>query len=78
MLYQINATRTITGLKRRNDDSSWTTTNQIPTFYLDSNIQGIVDSEHAERIARDVLESGGMLSSVSFSIHAEPFVSIHD
>ncbi len=28
---------------------------QIPTFYLNSNVQGIVDAEHAEQIAREVV-----------------------
>jgi len=78
MLYQINATRTITGLKRHNDDLSWMRTSQIPTFYLDSNMQGIVDSDHAEKIARRILGVGDRVSSVRLSVHAKPFVSIHD
>lgn len=48
MLYQITATRTV-------DRSTGRNTQQIPTFYLDSDIQGIVDSSHADRIARDLL-----------------------
>lgn len=28
---------------------------QVPTFYLDSSVQGIVSEAHAERIARDIL-----------------------
>jgi hypothetical protein len=30
-------------------------TRQLPTFYLDSNVQGIVDGEHATHIAFDIL-----------------------
>ncbi len=28
---------------------------QIPTFYLDENVQGIVSVEHAERIAKRII-----------------------
>ena len=36
-------------------DSGSITTEQLPTFYLDENVQGIVDSDHAERIALSIL-----------------------
>lgn len=71
MLYQIDATRTV-------DRSTGRNTQQIPTFYLDSNMQGIVDSDHAEKIARRILGVGDRVSAVRLSVHAEPFVSIHD
>ncbi len=29
--------------------------NQIPTFYLDENVQGIVNENHAESIAKDII-----------------------
>lgn len=29
---------------------------QVPTFYLDENVQGIKDENHAINIARDVLD----------------------
>jgi hypothetical protein len=85
MLYQITATRTTTSTRH---GSSWTSTTQIPTFYLDSNMQGIVAATHAEKIARDILGVGDRITSPSpdekrriswqLSVHAEPFVSIHD
>ncbi len=28
---------------------------QIPTFYLDASVQGIMDADHAERIAADIV-----------------------
>lgn len=34
----------------------WTSTRHLPTFYLCANAQGIVSEEHAERIARDILD----------------------
>lgn len=34
-----------------------TTTVQLPTFFLDSDIQGIVDAEHAKRIAGTMIQS---------------------
>lgn len=30
---------------------------QVPTFYLNSNVQGIVSAEHAEKIAEDIFRS---------------------
>lgn len=50
-MYAITATVTITypGLG--------TTTRQVPTFYLDENVQGIRSWEHAAEIASDILMS---------------------
>ena len=48
MLYAIPATAVKT-------DKSGTTSYQVPTFYLNGNVQGIVDVAHAERIAREVI-----------------------
>lgn len=33
----------------------WNTYIQVPTFYLDSQVQGIVSVDHAEKIARDII-----------------------
>lgn len=33
-----------------------TITKQIPTFYLDSDVQGIVSAEHAKKIARTIID----------------------
>jgi len=42
---------------------------QVPTFYLDSALQGITDAEHAVKIARYIIDPMGTLE---LSIHAEP------
>lgn len=39
----------------------------IPTFYLHGRIQGIVDEEHAERIARNVCDPYNEATSVSIT-----------
>ena len=52
MLYSITATITRT-------TPEGTTTKGIPTFCLNSNVQGIVDAEHAEKIALDILNPFG-------------------
>jgi hypothetical protein len=31
---------------------------QMPTFYLDAQVQGILNSAHAEKVARDILTGG--------------------
>ncbi len=48
MIYAITATV----VKK---DGKYTTTFQVPTFYLDSETQGIVDGDHAARIAESVI-----------------------
>ena len=35
-------------------------TRQVPTFYLDENVQGIVSEEHARQIAAEILWSVGL------------------
>jgi hypothetical protein len=34
----------------------WVSVRHLPTFYLDSQVQGIIDSEHAKRIAREIVD----------------------
>lgn len=36
--------------------SGWESTRQVPTFYLDSSVQGIVSEEHAAVIAREIID----------------------
>lgn len=47
-MYSINGTITVV----RN---GFSVTTQIPTFYLDRNVQGIVNAKHAEAIAFDIV-----------------------
>ena len=35
--------------------SMWTITKQIPFFYLDGEVQGILNEEHAKKIAKSIL-----------------------
>jgi hypothetical protein len=39
----------------------WRTVYSVPTFYLDSRVQGIVDVHHASTIAREVIDPAGLL-----------------
>jgi hypothetical protein len=48
MLYQIQGTIKRGGVVR-----------QFPTFYLDSDVQGIVSDQHAKKIAEEVLNPFG-------------------
>lgn len=43
-------------IERTND--GWTRSTQVPTFYLHAAVQGIVDANHACRIAADVVGAG--------------------
>ena len=49
MMYQVVA------YVQRKDANGWSSTLDIPTFFLDSHIQGITSCAHAEKIARDML-----------------------
>lgn len=50
-MYAVTATATWTHGAR---DNEWQATRQLPTFYLDSDTQGIVSEEHARKIASEV------------------------
>lgn len=47
----------------------WNGVRQIPTFYLDENVQGIVDEAHAEKIARDILSAAVRELPVDDALH---------
>jgi hypothetical protein len=38
------------------EQDGWTSTTHLPTFYLDERVQGILDEDHAARIARSILD----------------------
>jgi hypothetical protein len=49
MLYQVMATIVYSKNRR-------TTTKQIPTFYLNGDVQGVVDKKHAASIAMSIVD----------------------
>ena len=49
-------------------DGDYTGSKQIPTFYLDERVQGIVSEEHARRIAWSILDP---LNTQTFIVHIE-------
>ena len=61
-LYQIVANY------RRPIAGGWTQTGQVPTFYLRDDMQGIANVEHAERIARRMLEELGPDAEYSIGV----------
>ena len=50
MFYSIIASIT------RESNDGWRTIEQLPTFYLNEDIQGITSAAHAERIVRKMLD----------------------
>lgn len=50
-------------------DGDYKGSRQVPTFYLDSAVQGIVSTAHAIEIAKGVIDPMGTLYA---DIHAEP------
>lgn len=63
ILYAITAQVMTTG------EHGETGSRQVPTFYLDSGVQGILTVEHANEIAKGIIDPMGTLT---VSIHAEP------
>ena len=56
------------------DNEGWRGTYATPTFYLDGNVQGIVNEAHAERVALDVIDPTRALrkSGATITITAVP------
>ena len=50
------------------DVSGYAGSRQIPTFYLDERVQGIVSEDHARRIAWSILDP---LGTQTFIVHIE-------
>jgi len=46
----------ITANVNKVNEEGWNVNRQIPTFYLDSDVQGITDAGHACGIARSILD----------------------
>jgi hypothetical protein len=49
----------------RRDRGGWESIRSTPTFFLDENIQGIVDEAHAARIVRGIVDPHGTSDSLS-------------
>jgi hypothetical protein len=45
----------VTATRRIKTDDGYTRIQQVPTFYLNPDVQGIVDEKHAGDIALDIL-----------------------
>ncbi len=47
----------------------YTSSRQVPTFYLNANVQGIANVQHAERIARDILTAAVREMPINDALH---------
>lgn len=56
-LYAISAAITETR------DDNWTSSRQVPTFFLDGDVQGITSEDHAERIAKTIVDPFGRFAT---------------
>lgn len=50
------------------EEDGWTSSIGIPTFFLDIDVQGIVCDEHAESIARKIVDPLGVAKEVHVSV----------
>lgn len=53
--------------QRQTTDGEWTGSVQVPTFYLDEQVQGILSSEQAHKIANDILGEGHIIACYKVS-----------
>jgi len=42
------------------DDRGWTCSRSVPTFYLNEDVQGILNEDDAVNIAREVIDATGL------------------
>ncbi len=50
----------ITATVSRETEDGWSSLQQVPTFYLDENVQGIVNEDHAGLIAFKIIDPFGV------------------
>lgn len=62
----------VTGTITNTTADEWMTTRQVPTFYLDEAVQGIVSAEHAERIARSIIDPFGVFDVHVGALQVDP------
>lgn len=66
-MYAIHATY------ERQTGDGWVRSGQVPTFFLHPTVQGITSTDHAERIALDLLAAGtDAADQVTFHVAAVP------
>ena len=58
----------VTAVVEYRDEHGNLRSHSLPTFYLDERVQGIVNEEHAERIALDSIDPGKTLLKVNMSV----------
>jgi hypothetical protein len=51
-------------------DGDYSGSKSVPTFYLDSRVQGIVSEAHAETIARGILNPLGTIPAADINVRA--------
>ena len=61
----MSGTYAVTATVRERIGDGWTRSAQVPTFYLDADVQGIVDEDHAAIVARRVINPLGHDIAVS-------------
>ncbi len=72
MLYQIQG-QVLVASKPDRSGTTWTLSRQMPTFFLDSGIQGIISEQHAESIANSMFERfPGVIESQMLAFRCEP------
>lgn len=70
MRYGITATVSVVTVDKHG--VRWRGMRQVPYFILDSDVQGIVDAKHAQRIAIDILSAAQGNEEVEYSVTAAP------
>lgn len=63
-MYAIQATITLVGDWRTDEFEE---TRQVPTFYLDERVQGILSADHAVQIAQSIIDPFGHASKTSIT-----------
>jgi hypothetical protein len=67
-MYAITAT--VETVSISSTSGEWHGTRQVPTFFLDEDVQGIVSADHAARIAADVIDPLRQIPRERIHVHA--------
>lgn len=50
--------------------NNWESVRQVPTFYLNATVQGILTEDHAKRVAFGIIDPAGRLARKDVAINA--------
>jgi hypothetical protein len=60
-------------ISEHRDTAGWCRSRQVPTFYLSADAQGIVSTDHASRLAVDIIDPSGAIRVAGGAVNATAY-----